>query len=1304
VPPWNHYGREQPLSFCETIQEIIVVAATESQRLAYRDKFRSLYNDAFQAWFEGLCRALHTGGDFQAVRKAQGDGGLDGFVINSQRVYQAYAPARIEELRDSEIARKINADFGQAKSTLGDQLKSWVFVHNHPEGKIGKLTAAALSEIKTRNPGGAICVLDIDSLWETLEKLPIDVLEKHFDATSTEELARVTEQIADVGDEIRTASARTEQAVHQLPREIELVVKSAVRSAMADSVPGAEHLKSLNQKRFDRAREELLNGSVVVAEKAYRELIADLESQGAIVDASLLFRSYTNLGSSLWQQFRRDEAVLWFDKAYNIKSDEPKAKTNKALCCIQKREFQAALSILEEARGTNPNNFDVLYLMSSIHVEHGDPAKAVKLLEDNPLGTEEYHVALGEAYLRLEKFSKVVDEARKALTKNQNSTGALIALANGLGFPLVRRRVRGVIGSFSLTEAERDHVIQAIQAGEAAAQIFRTEERYFQLGELLTNLSAFYELAGDDERAVLTAVQAAELTPCDSTTLTNLWASQMRLGKYADAYETAAKLKEHGGKLPGKIRQLQSLLENAQYERLLSECENEPDSITELHQDAKFFELKARAHFELHQVNEAFAVIDCGLSRCGDDASLYATRASFCEELGQAENATRDIDRAENATMGDKLRITFEAAMFFYRRNNWHFAAKRFEQLGSASIHSPFLSKYLICLFNLRDYTGCLQLAMKAIAARQEFDETLHDLAARCAYNSNDLTTAEKLLDKLVRRDTRKVFEHQKILAQVYLRLDEPAKAFAVLKKAHARKPKDVDVLIGLSAVTTTLKLHQEAVEYAFAAVKAAPKNAKAHMAVVKVCLDCPAEHKIKEKQRKGFQRSLEFLQKHPSGFIKAIPMEKDLKSFVAMVKARADHAQKVEDLVREKTLPMAFLAQQLGLSAFQAWGGLIGHPELSVHMAYGTTEEQAREGGVALSASAACVDVFALFTLRLVNRLSLLPKLFSKVLVHTSVLETIVGEIREMETKKTAVGITYNGGKLIRSETTTEQLEQRLAFLRDVRDFLKSPSVELVGVDTSAFPSGDLRKVMQAIGPVYYEPILAAKAYGAAYYCDDAPLRSHASQSYEVPGLSTQAFLRAAKEKRLLTDVEYEDCVITLLRHNYHFVSETADTIARLIETEHFQVSDLSKRMISRVADPKVDQSTSVRILSDVFLFLWRADYSAAAMTREGWMDLGLAALQETKQQENLFPPFVLNLAIRALTQPEAFSGITTWILRKKKFTEYGQLVVYLAVQRAILQMMALAEDEFPLWPELKAQWWEAGRLIMMLEKNGWI
>src|SRR5665213_2915411 len=139
--------------------------AIELQRLAYRDKFRSVHRNDFETWFGELARALHPTGDFQLVRATQGDGGIDGFSINAQHVYQTFAPGRIDEFRDSETAEKIRWDFRTAFATLGGKMRGWVFVHNHPEGKLGQLSIAAINDLKSVHPDVEIAVWDIDALW-----------------------------------------------------------------------------------------------------------------------------------------------------------------------------------------------------------------------------------------------------------------------------------------------------------------------------------------------------------------------------------------------------------------------------------------------------------------------------------------------------------------------------------------------------------------------------------------------------------------------------------------------------------------------------------------------------------------------------------------------------------------------------------------------------------------------------------------------------------------------------------------------------------------------------------------------------------------------------------------------------------------------------------------------------------------------------------------------------------------------------------------------------------------------------------
>jgi tetratricopeptide (TPR) repeat protein len=1118
--------------------------------------------------------------------------------------------------------------------------------------------------------------------------------------------ANSTAMIADLGKEMSGGNANILEAIKEMSGKMDLFTRSSVLSASVESTSEVGQIKSINQKRFDDARHELINGSIVVAEKQYRALIRDLEGLGKNADLKLLFRSYTNLGSSLWMQFKRDEALEWFEKAFQTAPEEPKAKTNKALCHIHRREWEAALNILHQLRIEDPKSFEALYLISIVFSEQGELENAIAVLESQTFELSDYFVALSQSYSRNGEFSDAAESAKKALTIDGERPDALSALGNSLGFPIVNRRTRREPKAFSLTEDEWNQMQEAIKVCEHACDNFRKEERFFQLGELLTNLAAFYEVVGKTESAMLAAKEASELMPVHDkvTALGNLWASQMKCGKSDDAYNTANELMQCGQKTTGKLRQLEALLANSKHEDLLNECENEPALVPELEREPRFFEIKAQANFEEHRISRAFTIINDALIRFPEDSNLFLTRASFYEESGQPDLARNDLEQAERFVGKNELRTLFEIAMFWYGQKNWTSAAKWFIQLGADSIYSPFFNNYLICLFNTGKYPICSELATKALKVKSAFDEVLYGLAARCAYSSNELPTAEKLLEELVRHKSQNVLEHQKMLAQAYLRMDEPDKAFGLLKKVSARNPKDIDVLVGLTYSASLLKLYKEAIGYGIQAVKAFPTNERAHMIFVKVALECPDEFKIDENHRVVFQQSLAFLEKQPSGFIKSVPIEKDLKSFIAIAKARADHAHKVEDLVRERNLPMAFLAQQLGVSSFQTWSALIGHSNLHVFMAYGTTEEQTNDVKTALNANSICVDVFALMTLRLLKQLDLLPKLFQKIFIHVAGFETIVEDIRQFETNKAAFSISYHDGKLVRSEIAPEHIEQRLLFLKDIRDFIKSKTVELVGVDASVMSDEQTKIAKEFLGDLHYETILAAKVRGVAYYSDDAPMRSLAFTEHKISGFCTQAMLRAAKEKKLLNDLEYEDCVITLLKHNYYFVSESVETLARLTITQNFQISDVLRRMIYRVTDPKVNRDTSIRILSDFFLFLWREDYLKAEMSRDEWLEFCLAAILKAKDTEQLFPHFIANLAGRTLYHPETFGGISAWIFRCKKLSILQHQLFYIGVQQTILEMCKLAAHEAQWWPELKLKWLQLGRINIMLLRNGWL
>lgn len=152
------------------------------QRFEFNNQFRSRFGDGFQEWFAKLVRRMHPPGDIQEVRLTQGDAGLDVVILNDQVVYQCYGP---QTFRSSEAAEKIESDFRGAYEFLEGRMRRWVFVHNHPTGKLDKLCILALNKIvqqcADRGEHLEVHAWGIEDLWDALETgVPFHVLRDLF--------------------------------------------------------------------------------------------------------------------------------------------------------------------------------------------------------------------------------------------------------------------------------------------------------------------------------------------------------------------------------------------------------------------------------------------------------------------------------------------------------------------------------------------------------------------------------------------------------------------------------------------------------------------------------------------------------------------------------------------------------------------------------------------------------------------------------------------------------------------------------------------------------------------------------------------------------------------------------------------------------------------------------------------------------------------------------------------------------------------------------------------------------------------
>jgi hypothetical protein len=155
-------------------------------RMAAEIKFWKLKRTAFQDWL-GDIMSRRFPEDYLRIRLSQGDGGLDGYRLSTQTVYQVFAP---REYSSSEIVGKIQGDFEHAKKTLAYKklvMKEWVFAHNDPDD-LAHDVVTELAKLQQDNPTIKIRRWEFAAIWNEIKQLAEDELVDLFGAAPTLEM------------------------------------------------------------------------------------------------------------------------------------------------------------------------------------------------------------------------------------------------------------------------------------------------------------------------------------------------------------------------------------------------------------------------------------------------------------------------------------------------------------------------------------------------------------------------------------------------------------------------------------------------------------------------------------------------------------------------------------------------------------------------------------------------------------------------------------------------------------------------------------------------------------------------------------------------------------------------------------------------------------------------------------------------------------------------------------------------------------------------------------------------------------
>lgn len=493
-------------------------------------------------------------------------------------------------------------------------------------------------------------------------------------------------------------------------------------------------------------------------------------------------------------------------------------------------------------------------------------------------------------------------------------------------------------------------------------------------------------------------------------------------------------------------------------------------------------------------------------------------------------------------------------------------------------------------------------------------------------------------------------------------------------------------------------------ISYGLQAIESYPDALESNAAFIRAMFALPRNSKPDQKYLDAYFKSLSFLERHESGILRAIPIEPDGRSILAMVKARSEEIGKFEENFKKQPLPMSLFARRVGRTIFTIWSSFLHHPEIKIRMSFGLLEEQHKEAQDAFDSREISVDLFAILTLQHLRILHLLPKMFSRIFIHASVLEEVVTSIREMQSAGAGQTLTLKDGILVNRIPSEQDLKNTVEFLSAIRDFIKGPSVEIVGLLPETMKTGITQLLIEACGAAGVSPMLVAKEKSAALFSDDACLRAIGTPNERLKGFCTQAFLRAAVQRNFLTITEYEDAVIKLIQMNYTFVSEDAGVLKRCYNLSEGKITPLILQLINRVNQPYNNQESCLPILADFAVFAWRNNQFIGGNSREDWHKEIWQAISKASGPEELAMKFISKLAVMAPSQPYILFGIMNNLFFRLPFFQKQKEILVFLLNQAAYTMSRVVKQTDPLCGSLPQQWLMQAHLNEILVRQGFL
>ncbi|WP_441277894.1 tetratricopeptide repeat protein [Tardiphaga sp. 172_B4_N1_3] len=327
---------------------------------------------------------------------------------------------------------------------------------------------------------------------------------------------------------------------------------------------------------------------------------------------------------------------------------------------------------------------------------------------------------------------------------------------------------------------------------------------------------------------------------------------------------------------------------------------------------------------------------------------------------------------------------------------------------------------------------------------------------------------------------------------------------------------------------------------------------------------------------------------------------ESGMSEISARLQARHEAVQTVVDLYERDVLPLALAARSVGTDAVELMLGLSSTGN-NIRVCQGLHSERgAAMAAININAAKGCVlDPVSFHIARRLGLLEAVRSVCGPIGLVDRTVRRYQRKIFELNDRiaESDLSLSWNDGKIYRTETSVEQKREALTALKADADWIRDNAV-IVPADGTRDPSAEFRQLMQRFGSGFSDELRAAQGRGLLLVSEDLGLRALGQAEFAVPSTWLQPVLMKAKNNGALSESEYRKAIVAMIDARFTFVSVDAALLVGAV-SGHIDIS-LPRDFLSlasRLGGASADLPSHVSVALGVIAAMWvdeRLPYTA--------------------------------------------------------------------------------------------------------------